>query len=83
MKNKKQPVLFLWINLLFHLFVLFDEMRWLGSGLHMSAEPTAAKMLTLNCDKGREIACFSKHVLKFGSLKRHFLHFEGTFEQNI
>ena len=20
---------------------------------------------------------------KFGSLKRHFLHFEGTFEQNI
>ena len=23
------------------------------------------------------------NVLKFGSLKRHLLHFEGTFEQNI
>ena len=23
------------------------------------------------------------NILKFGSLKRHFLHFEGTFEQNI
>ena len=23
------------------------------------------------------------NVLKFGSLKWHFLHFEGTFEQNI
>ena len=23
------------------------------------------------------------NFLKLGSLKRHFLHFEGTFEQNI
>ena len=24
-----------------------------------------------------------ENFLKFGSLKRHFLHFEGTFEENI
>ena len=23
------------------------------------------------------------NVLNFGSLKRHFLHFEGTFQQNV
>ena len=28
-------------------------------------------------------ACSPGNVLEFGSLKRHFLHFEGTFEQNI
>ena len=26
---------------------------------------------------------FPENVLDFGSLKRHFLHFEDTFEQNI
>ena len=28
-------------------------------------------------------ACPPGNVLKFGSRKRHFLHFEGTFQQNI
>ena len=34
-----------------------------------------------NCREVRGMT--PRNVLNFGSLKRHFLHFEGTFERNI
>ena len=33
--------------------------------------------------RGGPGVCPPGNILNFGSLKRHFLHFEGTFEQNI
>ena len=32
---------------------------------------------------GGPVACSAGKFLNYGSLKRHFLHFEGTLEQNI